>query len=371
MISVVGYNYCVDYKRVLVSVRVLSKHFSKVHYIYKKCEGKESVEERLKKELTNVVFVPITKTGRGPISRWRFDTAILDSLLEINDDIWYFHITPFLRPLLPFKVGKEKRKRVVLDSHELMPWQVFTPFVKWNKFLAMLRTTAWWPIYIKQMELVDHVIFVSHAVRLYVSSVYPEVFNKSSVISNMAYLGNLTDKDFSIKKKKKIVYVGADFRRTPLSWLVKLHDFLGYEFEYVSRHNNEEFDKYDWVKRRDFMPYEDMMRWLSRARWSIIAYDLPFYALKNYIYTVPNKLFDSLGAFTPVITREHFYELSHLVRRYGVGVVISADGKDLVEKVKNADEYYDEVIENIKRSRKMWVWNEYWEKKLLEAVIGK
>ena len=86
----------------------------------------------------------------------------------------------------------------------------------------------------------------------------------------------------------------------------------------------------------------------------------------NHRYCLPNKLFEYLMAGIPVLV-SNLYEMESLVEKYQVGIVSGSNSVQgftkAVEESLNQD--YLRMVENVKKTRKRFCWEEQ-EKKIIK-----
>ena len=361
-VTILGYNHSVNDKRVLRTVRAISKE-CEVVYIYRRYPHLLDEERKLEKELINVKFVPIEKKGRGGLSRLLFDKENVSAVLDNDTDIWYFHRVPYLFPLLLFKEGRKRGKRIIYDTHEFFPWHSFANFTRGKPMLDLLRRNWLWGIYRYQIFNSDVVIQVSYSIAMHTEKVLGKFPGIHVVVPNLAMKVDLNE-DAWFKKDDRIVYVGGVDRALYVDYIRKLVSELDVSFEYISKSPSQILEKMipDRVTWYNPMPYEDMMRWLSTAKWSLLTFS--HFNNLTYVYSLPNKFFDSLYAGVPVIVHKDFIEMSAWVKKYGVGVVVD----DSLDDVLNAN--YEEIMDALIKNRHKFVWNDYWDNYLLKLVKG-
>lgn len=114
----------------------------------------------------------------------------------------------------------------------------------------------------------------------------------------------------------------------------------------------------------------------SQLYENIAACDLEIMLIQNtctsFYYCLPNKLFESIQAETPIIG-SNFPEMKSIIEQYGVGVTIKPDDVDeLVKKIqimRDNKSQYERIKENLKVAKQELCWEK--EKiKLLSAIEG-
>jgi glycosyltransferase involved in cell wall biosynthesis len=110
---------------------------------------------------------------------------------------------------------------------------------------------------------------------------------------------------------------------------------------------------------------------LSEEAFSLISFNtVNSRSYKNDVFSLPNKYYDSIAAETPVIVRNSFVSMAKEVEEKNIGVVIDPnDVKDSVQKIENAYENYEEMMENIKKYKHEFVWTEEIEKDFVDFVV--
>jgi glycosyltransferase involved in cell wall biosynthesis len=120
-----------------------------------------------------------------------------------------------------------------------------------------------------------------------------------------------------------------------------------------------------------FLPYDEMIEELSKTSFSLISYTLKDDEIPlNFVFSMPNKFFDSIAAETPVIVNEKFKSMANIVKRYKIGVLIEPKKiEESIEKIEKAYENYEEMMENIKKYKHEFVWTEEIEKDFVDFVV--
>lgn len=363
-VLVIGYTHSKHDKRVFRTVQAFSKEHEVV-YQYLTDKNETPYREG------NVLYIPVYYGKIG--QKWRlsefvkeipkrrrFDKSIL-TLIERSDcDLVYFHDFLATAPVAAFKVAKTAKKKVAFDIHEYYP-EDFLSLLR--GFLGELKQSIMWRIFKKQLELADKLIFVSEEIRKDVLDIVG--FQKPSlVVPNYAPYSLVPT-----EKRKEIVHVGVHTRVLFKEKLI-LRELVnrGIKFRLIGIKPSQFQDiPHEYV---DFLPYEKMMQELSKAMFSLISYDPPGNDLKNYIFALPNKFFDSIAAGTPVIVRNTFISMCKEVEKYGVGVIIDPnDVEGSVRKILSAFENYDFYRRNVEKHKEHFVWNEEKEHEFLNFVF--
>lgn len=95
----------------------------------------------------------------------------------------------------------------------------------------------------------------------------------------------------------------------------------------------------------------------------IAAVDVSFILISaismSYYYSLPNKIFESIQAMTPVIASD-FPEIGKLTREYGVGIVVNPENieeiKSAILKLKTDRSFYDKCKQNLAKSKEELCW---------------
>ncbi len=224
-----------------------------------------------------------------------------------------------------------------------------------------------WNILKRQLKLCDGVVTVSdEAADLMFSRTKTE--KPLHILPNYAMM-QIPPKTSS-QREREIVYVGKssysmiEFDKTSF---VRILRSKGFHIKCIGT---------DW-KEADislpFLPYEQMMESISRAIFTLIAFnsrsDLYY---KNDIYSLPNKFFDSLAAGTPVILAKRFISMKRIVEETNTGIVLNLieDPDEDLRKLQNALDHYDEYIENLKIHKHEFVWDESKEAVFKDFVLS-
>ncbi|APT76117.1 hypothetical protein LN42_06775 [Marinitoga sp. 1137] len=362
-IIVVGYMHKFKDKRVWKTVEILSKEFF-VHYVF--WEDKPFKYEEIK----NVKLYPLkynydkNNQIKDIFNRIEYEKNICKTVKRIftknNIKYLYIHHFGYFKPFCLYKIAKAKNIKVITDFHEYVAEEYM--FSLRNKLPIIPLIGKF--IDKKIIEYSDKGIFVSNGIAEHAKNIKSNL--KIQIIPNYATNSVNT---FS-QKQKKIVFVGGNAKRMKkeLEILKELNN-QGFEIESIGVNLNEKFINYI-----PFLQYEDMLKKLSESAFSIVSYspyDQKGNLLKNYVYSMPNKFFDSIAANTPVIIREEFLEMKNFVDKFGVGIVINPDNlRESTEKIISAYEKYDQLIENIKKHKSGFVWNMEKEKTFIDFVVS-
>jgi glycosyltransferase involved in cell wall biosynthesis len=275
-------------------------------------------------------------------------------------DILYMHHFLASRPVAPFKEAKKRGKQVVFDIHEYHPENFLNNL---EGFTKKMKEAVVWNLFNKQINFSDKLVFVSKDMK-------NDVFKSLGIEKSNFILKNYAKKSVESKtKKKSIAFVGGvnrnlDDEKEILKNLIN-RDFrfniIGMETDYFSdiEHN-----------ATSFLPYDEMMIRLSEEAFSLISFNtVNSRSYKNDVFSLPNKYYDSIAAETPVIVRNSFVSMVKEVKEKNIGVVVDpTDVKGSVEKIEKAYENYEEMIENIRKYKHEFVWNENIEKDFVKYI---
>ena len=120
------------------------------------------------------------------------------------------------------------------------------------------------------------------------------------------------------------------------------------------------------------LPYEEMMNEISTSKFSWISFKtLPYRNYKNDTLSLPHKFFDSIAAGTPVIVSRNFVSMAQIVKERGIGVVIDPENvKESLEKIERAFLNYNEIVRNVEKHKREFIWDEEKEEEFLRFVLG-
>jgi glycosyltransferase involved in cell wall biosynthesis len=115
------------------------------------------------------------------------------------------------------------------------------------------------------------------------------------------------------------------------------------------------------------LPYVEMMKYTTSADLGL-SLDKPI--CLNYLYSLPNKLFDYIQANIPIIASD-LPEIRKIIEKYEIGIVIdNIDPKKIAETIKRIlkdKEVYEKMKENLKIAADELVWEK--EKEILKIVL--
>jgi len=362
-ILIIGYMHPKFDKRVYRTVKSLSKVHDIIYQYWSNEDEKDYIDG-------NIKYIPIkyTKGAKGNplkklINRRAFDKKICDLVVEENYDIFYMHDFLASKPSYPFKIAKKRKKKIVYDIHEYHPENFLK---KLEGIIEILKVKTVWRFFKKQLELSDLAIFVSEEMR-------NDVVNKTNIDKEKTYIipnyANFIIKPDIQKKRKEIVLVGKTSRQIEdEKKILKSLIEKGFRFKVIGMDSKEFMDiSHEYT---NFLPYEKMMEELAKASFSLISYDEGNNRYNNnFKFALPNKFYDSLAAGTPVIVKKSFVSMTKQVENLGLGIVMDpANLEESVEKITNACKNYENIIKNVEKHQKEFIWNEEKEKKFIDLI---
>ncbi|RAO99451.1 glycosyl transferase family 1 [Petrotoga sp. 9PW.55.5.1] len=363
-ILVIGYMHPKFDKRVFRTVTTLSKKH-KVIYQYLTDNDEKGYQEG------NIKYIPIKYVENVEDSslkklsnRKPFDKQLCKLIANENYDILYMHHFLASRPLEPFKIAKNKNKKIIYDIHEYHPENFLEEL---SGIIGGLKTNVVWHLFKKQLKLSDLAIFVSEETR-------DDIIGKTAIEKEKTFImpnyANFILKSDIQNKQKEIVLVGKVTRKIEdEKKLLKSLINKGFSFKVIGMDSNE-FDDIPHTST-SFLPYKKMMEELSKAAFSLISYNtVKDRNCKNYIFALPNKYYDSLAAGTPIVVKESFISMAKQVKDYGVGVAINPTNlEESVEKILQAYKNYGLLLQNIEKYKNLFVWDEKKEEEFLHFVL--
>ncbi|KAF2955576.1 glycosyltransferase [Marinitoga sp. 38H-ov] len=360
-IFIIGYMHPKYDKRVYRMVKSLSKK-NKVIYQY---ITNKNEEEYFK---DNIKYIPIKykinfeNKIKEVKSRGKFDKKIIQLIREFEYDILYMHHFLTTKPVLPFKIAKKRNKKIIYDIHEYHPENFLNNLSGIKK---QIKEKVLWKIFEKQLNLSDKLIFVS-------KDMQKDIYQKLNIHNDYYIQKNYAEISIQSKEKiKEISFVGKINRNLEdEKEILKKLIQKGFKFRIIGMESEYFKDiPHDYTK---FLPYEDMMKELSKSLFSLISFNtVKNRNYKNDIFSLPNKYYDSIAAETPVIVKNTFISMAKEVEKYNIGIVINPKNIDeSVDKIIKAYENYEELLENIRKYKHEFVWTEEKEKEFVNFVLS-
>ncbi|MCP5454645.1 MAG: glycosyltransferase [Thermotogae bacterium] len=361
-ILIIGYMHTKNDKRVFRTVETLSKT-NEIIYQY----ITENEENKYKEG--NINYLPIKYTENKNLSsieklkmRYRnLDKVIFNIIKTESYDMLYMHHFLPSKPIKPFVNAKKMNKKVVYDLHELHPENFLENLTGFKK---IIKEKIMWKILKKQIKFSDKVIFVSEEMSEYVHTKIKNPF-KSKVITNYASIALEPE-----KKAKTISIVGKTSRSLESEIkIIKESIKNGFEFKIIGM-DLIDFSDVEHTYT-SFLPYEKMMKEISKSAFSIISYTIKGKEIPlNFVFSMPNKFFDSIASGTPVIVNEKFISMSKIVNEYSLGVTINPNNpEEAYKKIENSYNNYNEIIKNIKKYKEKFIWTAKKEKEFINFIF--
>ncbi len=344
------------HKRYLRAIETLSEIFGEVYYQY--ADYKDNIPFSVP---SNVYQLPV-KLDRNELKkrgRITFEEKVKELFDEYGRD-GYVYILDFLRffPLYPFTHAY----KVVFETFEYHPAGVLYsipsyPFGKIKEWLLL-------PIYATMLDVSDGIVATAPR------DVFPLNRKRGFSYDKVHFIPNLAATlipPISKNQRRQSICYGATRK---MSWklmenVIEIWEKHGYVFDVFG---GVKYDREISGKYYGFMPYEEYIRTLSQCKWVILTNTFPGYSPNiNTLWSLPNKLFDALGAGTPVMVHKSNIAIAEFVERYGVGIVYNDHVGD--ELFEQAETKYDEILDNIRRNQKYFVWNDFKEKVYKEFLI--
>lgn len=273
---------------------------------------------------------------------------VLKKAIELDADLYHFH-----DPELMFAGLKllKKGKKVIYDTHEDLPRQIFgKPYL--NKFVK-----ATLPFFVEKIEN-----YVAKRFS-YIIAATPAIFdrfyqlNKNSIdVNNYPILGELqTDKD---KKniKNQVCYIGGLTKIRGLKEVVDSLEFVDVELKIAGKFANQNFENevkqssgWSKVDEMGFLSREDVKNLLSESIAGIVT----FLPLPNHVDAQPNKIFEYMSASLPVIG-SNFKLWKQIIEKNNCGLCVNPENPneiaDAIEKLSNNPYLVKKMGENGKKA---------------------
>ncbi len=348
-------------KRVFRTVKALSKDNEIIYQYWTDKEETEYKEGNILykpiKYEKNIKANPIIKL----IRRRKLDKKITEMIESYDYDIVYFHHFLASRPIAPFKIAKKRNKVVIYDIHEYHPENFLNAL---RGIAKVLKEKVMWKIFERQLKMSDKLVFVSKEIQ-------SDIFEKLKVNKPYLIVPNYASISVEGREKVKVIsFVGKVTRNLANEKkIIKKLLEKGFKFKIIGMDSDVFKDiSHEYTT---YLPYEDMMEQLSKSAFSLISYNTVMNEnYKNDIFALPHKYYDSIAAETPVIVKNTFVSMAKEVEKYGIGVVIEPNNVDeSVEKILKAYENYEKLLENIKKYKDKFVWDNEKEKEFINFVL--
>lgn len=360
---IIGFMHKKTSKRVLRTVKAISKFSDKVEYLF----WSDSHSDNKSKQIGNIKYVPFycPANSFGSLQKMKFRKNYEKQMLNYLDrkvyDLVYFHHYPSIYVSDFFKLFLNRAK-IITDFHEYTPDDYLLGVsnipLKLKRFLGQR-------LFSKLIKYSDAGVFVSKW-----------MIDKARKLKDMQYfwLPNYGDKTIAPKPKterqKEIVVVGKTFRKMKKELdLVKYLNQMNFQTTVIGF----EGKKYEELNTEPFLPYEEMVSRISKSAFGLISYDYYIgknYISNNYIHSMPNKFFDYICAGLPVIIDEKFEDMRKFIENDGIGIYIDRDlpSKNANKIFSSWNNQYDGFLENIKQVQQKYMWDNNKENSFLNFI---
>jgi len=352
----------VDDGRTYLRVQSLSKLFNRIFYQFN-FTGTEDLPQLPE----NVVPIPVPlRSKKDVFDRIRFELEILSVAKTVQANVFYIHNFPRFFPLSVFKAARLNGASIFYEINEVYPVQILRDF---PPIIKSVKEGYLWRVLKKQMTSSAAWIFVSEESGRYILS---KLGLQGSYHIIPCYARSRLPVLPKHKREKVITFVGG-VRRNLDQEIPLLRSLLssGFRFKIVgSKQTSQQMQliSHEFI---DFLPYNKMLEEISTSAFTLISFTSRV-GDENYpndVYALPYKFHDSLAAGVPVIVNERFVSQRKIVEELGIGVVINPKRvEESSEKILQAWENYDQILENLSRHQHLFVWTEDKEKAFLDFV---
>lgn len=364
-IVVVGYLHKKMDKRVFRTVKAFSRHF-KVLYIY-------WTEDASEKSYTegNIEYLPVyhklcTNPFKEFVNRYKYEREVLRIVDKLSFDLAYIHHFATVKPLAIFRLLSRKNVKIITDFHEYVPEEYLFGVEQIPRSIKMWLGQK---LYRHMIMKSDGTVFVSKKFLEDAKEWKPDL-----KAFNFPNYGNLKIPPINqIKRQKEVIFAGTTERKIENE--LKIFEILnskGFSIVSIGTDIKAPFE----IKKLPFLKYEKMIERISNAAFSIVSYSCRNKKgnyLNKYVYSMPNKFFDSIAAGTPVILDKDFLGMRELIENDGIGVVIDRDNpKESAEKITafwESKVEYEKLLLNISRKQDHYVWNEKKEREFIDFIM--
>jgi glycosyltransferase involved in cell wall biosynthesis len=105
----------------------------------------------------------------------------------------------------------------------------------------------------------------------------------------------------------------------------------------------------------EWVPYRERLSWLRRGKIAMMLH----HSTAEARYSIRTRLFDAIGAATPVIATEEGFA-AELVAREGLGIVVPAEDvgavANAIKKLLQDDAFHARCVSNLERIRPRFAW---------------
>ena len=326
--------------------------------------------------------VCIGKTDLGVKARrgWRFyaeyNVRLLLRLLRTKEDVVWANDTDTLAACCV--AAKLKRKRLVMDAHELFP--------EVPELIGRERVKRVWEwIERRMMPRCDALLTVCQSIADYYKEKYGVEMRVVRNVSGNEELRMKNEESADAGESsslKMLLYQGAVNKGRGVDWAIDALEWLE-DCRLVVAGGGDLLEamktyaaKKPWAERIAFMGRlmpEELERLTRKADVGLVM--LEDMGL-SYHFALPNRIGDFVAAGVPMVVSD-LPEMSRVVRRFGVGEVIES-GKWKVESGERRARALAEAVrrvlarewtdEDFAEARKDMDWNK--EKRILQGIVG-
>ncbi len=304
------------------------------------------------------LYIPVKNRFQRMIKRPK---AIYKKALEINADIYHFH-DPELLPV--GKKLKRKGKKVIYDSHEDLPRQIFQKewipdFLKRSASIIMEFIENY---YVKQL---DAIVTVTE----FIAKRFQKIAKKVIVCANYASLNEFDAIPDYKKNCNSICFIGGITKLRGIKEVVYACEKVGVELNLAGEFENEKLKTKILVSEKvNYLGYlnrEETRKVLARSFAGMVT----FLPAPNHNNACPNKMFEYMASGIPVIA-SNFEKWIPIIEGNYAGICVDPTN---IEEISNAIGYLKNnpqiAAEMGKNGRKAFEEKYNWqreEKKLIE-----
>lgn len=360
-ISVLGFDHKKYDNRIVNRDLYTLNEYYRIKYYYLGAEGeKPEVKD-------NIEFIPVVKEGKGIISRINYEDILVRLIISDKPDIVYLH-SMFVFAA-PRKIKRlNEFSQVIYDSHEYDPEFVAIG----NKILRDLVALHVMHSHKKVSKYVSGMFAHSNSnVQFYKTLGFSPVYQKM----NVSTFSN--DNAVKLSERSKIIMVsgGWQYERGP-SEVIRIFDGLLQSEPALELHLHvkmpaglrEEIEAYiellgisERVHFLEFLPYKDLINKMSVVLFNVLSF--PKGPWKTNYIAVPNRLFDSIGAGTPVLCSSDSIDVREIVDNNGVGYSFNVHDFDsslsqLKDLISDEDRY-NAILSNVEQYSVAMQWRNH------------
>jgi len=270
------------------------------------------------------LYIPVKNRFQRMIKRPK---AIYKKALEIDADIYHFH-DPELLPI--GKKLKRKGKKVIYDSHEDLPRQIFQK--EWiPDFLKRSISVIFEFIENSYVKQIDAVVTVSD----YIADRFQQIAKRVIVCSNYASVSEFNKiPDFN-KRNNSVCYIGGITKLRGIEEIVAACEKAGVTLNLAGEFENEMLKtKILANKSVNYLGYlsrEGIQNILTLSFAGVVT----FLPAPNHNNACPNKMFEYMASGIPVIA-SNFEKWISIIEENSAGICVDPSN---VEELSNAIQY--------------------------------